>query len=205
MNNENGFREVNPVYAGYPLKEYGWIYIAIDMRDMSFSKIGLTTKETPSRRISEGRTYNPFLTLFTTYELAKCTFGISREELSAIEGYIHNRGSAFGPPLKHLDSGRDSEWFQIRPDHAESQVDWIIAKRGFTVDNEELYEYYDGPNNRNGISVRSMRKIKKIIRPTLIDMYNLAQAAGYDVGLIKPYLDYLKEFHAWGNPDQVWL
>ncbi|VWM09720.1 GIY-YIG nuclease family protein [Burkholderia lata] len=204
MNDENELLEVNPAYKACPTKEHGWIYIAIDMRDLRFSKIGLTTKEVPSRRIAEGRTYNPFLTLFTTYELARCTFGISQQELSDIEAYIHSR-SVFGYPLKHLDSGRDSEWFQMRPDHAEEQVDWILAKRDFSVDHERLYEYYDNPNNRNGINVRAMRKIKKIYRPFPGNMQRLAQSAGYDVRLIGSYLDYLEEFYAHGHPDQVWL
>lgn len=73
MNDENRLLKVNPAYERYPTKEYGWIDIAIDMRDLCFSKIGLAT-EAPSRRIAEGRTYNPFLTLFTTYELARCIF-----------------------------------------------------------------------------------------------------------------------------------
>ncbi|RQQ45686.1 GIY-YIG nuclease family protein [Burkholderia stagnalis] len=204
MNDENELLEINPAYKNYPTKEHGWIYIAIDMRDLRFSKIGLTTKELPSRRIAEGRTYNPFLTLFTTYELARCTFGISQRELSDIEAYIHGR-SVFGYPLKHLDSGRDSEWFQIRPDYAEGQVDWILAKRNFSVDHEKLFEYYDGPNNRNGVNVRAMRKIKKVYRPAPGDMERLAQSAGYDARLISPYLDYLEKFHAQGHPDQVWL
>lgn len=204
MNDENELLKVNPAYEQYPTKEYGWIYIAIDMRDLCFSKIGLTTKEAPSRRIAEGRTYNPFLTLFTTYELARCTFGISQRELSDIEAYIHGR-SAFGYPLKHLDSGRDSEWFQMRPDHAEEQVDWVLAKRGFSVDHEALYEVYNNSNNRNGINVRTMRKIKKVYRPFPADIQHLAQSAGYDVRLIRSYLDYLEEFYSRGHPDQVWL
>lgn len=205
MDDESEFPTPNPVYADYPLKTHGWIYIAIDMRDLGLSKIGLTTKHNPIFRIAEGRTYNPFLTLFSTYELARCTFGISQQELSDIEGYIHRRGSAFGPPLKHLDSGRDSEWFNIRPDHAESQVDWILAKRGFSVANENLYELYENSNNRNGINIRAMRKIKKINRPFPDSVEYLAATAGYDTRLIRPYLSYLEEFHSPGHADQIWL
>jgi hypothetical protein len=204
VNYEQILQQPNPVYEPYPTKEYGWIYIAIDMRDLRFSKVGLTTKEGPGRRIAEGRTYNPFLTLFTTYELARCTFGISQQELNDIEAYIHGR-SAFGYALRHLDSGRDSEWFKIRPDHAEHQVDWILAKRGFSVDHEELFSYDENPNNRNGINVQAMRKIKNVHRPLPGDMQRLVQAAGYDANLIGPYLAYLEEFHALGHPDQVWL
>jgi hypothetical protein len=205
MNDDNELQEINPAYERYPTKEHGWIYIAVDMRDLCLSKIGLTTKEEPSRRIAEGRTYNPFLALFTTYELARCTFGISQQELSDIEGYIHNRSIALGCPLKHLDSGRDSEWFHTRPDHAESQVDWILARRGFSVDHENLYEMYESANYRDGINVRAMRKMKKIYRPLPGDMQHRAQSAGYDVRLIRPYLDYLAVFHTPGHRDQIWL
>lgn len=196
---------INPAYAGCPVIKHGWIYIAVDMRDLSLSKIGLTTKQSPMLRIAEGRTYNPFLTLFTTYDLARCTFGISKRELCDIEGYIHRRGSEFGAPLKHFDSGRDSEWFNIRPDHAESGVDWILAKRGFSVDNERLNEFCDSENNRNGISIRAMRKIKKIYRPKPSSVEYIAVMAGYDEHQIRPYLSYLEEFYAPGHADQIWL
>lgn len=205
MDNERIIAEVNPAYGEYPTLLSGWIYIAIDMRDLRFSKIGLTTRETPEKRIADGRTYNPFLALFTTYELAKCTFGISVRELRDIEGYIHRRGSAFGPPLGHIISARDSEWFQIRADHAEMQVDWILAKRRFSVENEALYDVYEGPHSLNGINIETMRKIKKVYRPSVPDMRRRVNSAGYDASLIAPYLAYLEEFYSPGNPGQAWL
>ena len=204
MNDENELLESNPFYKDFSTIEYGWIYIAVDMRDMSLCKIGLTTKGNPDRRIAEGRTYNPFLTLFTTYELGRRTFGISQKELSDIERYIHHK-SIFGGSLKHIGSGRDSEWFQVRADYAEHQVDWILATRGFTVDKEGLFDYYESPNNKNGINVRVMRKIKKVIRPRPVDVWALVESAGYSGQRIKPYTDYLNEFHAPGNTNQVWL
>lgn len=91
MNDEQELLEPNPVYKDCPIKKHGWIYIAVDMRDLSFSKIGLTTEEEPARRVAQGRTYNPFITLFTTYELGRSTFGISQQELNAIEGNLHRR------------------------------------------------------------------------------------------------------------------
>lgn len=204
MNDEQELLEPNPVYKDYPTKKHGWIYIAIDMRDLRFSKIGLTTEEAPARRVAQGRTYNPFITLFTTYELGRSTFGISQEELSAIEGNLHRR-SVFGSPRKHLDSGRDSEWFPINPDDAEGQVDLVLAKRGFSVDHEHLYEVYDNPNNWHGLNLRAMRKIKKIYRPFPARMRQLAEDAGYSARLIRPYLDYLEEFYTAGHHGQIWL
>lgn len=91
------------------------------------------------------------------------------------------------------------------PYHAEGQVDWILAKHGFSVDHEDLYEHYDTSNNRNGINVRAMRKIKKIYRPYPKYVQCLVQSAGYDPRLIRPYLNYLAEFHTHCHPDQIWL
>lgn len=201
---ENEPVKINPAYAHCKRLQHGWLYIAIDMRDLTYTKIGLTTKEAPKSRIAEGRTYNPFLTLFATYELARCTHGISREELHDIEGYIHAR-SAFGAARRHINSGRDSEWFVIPPNHAESMVDALLAKRGFSVDHEYLNADFDGPNNWYGINIRAMRKIKKINRPTVREMQTLVKDAGYDSRLINPYLVYLAEFHKDRHPDRVWL
>jgi len=39
----------NDHYSSHPLSEYGWIYITADIRDMTISKIGLTTKKTPNK------------------------------------------------------------------------------------------------------------------------------------------------------------
>lgn len=205
MDSERIISDINPAYAGQRPLAAGWIYIAVDMRDLRFTKIGLTTKDSPAQRISEGRTYNPFLTLFTTYELAKCTFGISAKELRDIEGYIHRRGSAFGPSLGHIASGRKSEWFRIRADNAERQVDWILAKRAFSVDREALYDVYDGPHSLNGVNIPTMRKIKSIYRPEARALAHNVMRAGYDADLIAPYLRYLEEFYRPGNPDQAWL
>jgi hypothetical protein len=205
MDDERRILEINPDYASFPTIPSGWIYIAIDMRDLRFSKIGLTTKEAPSQRVAEGRTYNPFLALFTTYELAKCTFGISREELRDIEGNIHRRGSVFGPACRHMDSGRYSEWFNILPFNAESHVDWTLARRGFSVENEALYAVSDGSHSMNGIHIQTMRKIKRVFRPFASDVQRRVEHAGYDANLIAPYLSYLEEFHSFGHPDQIWL
>lgn len=205
IDDERRILEINPAYANFPKIPFGWIYIAIDMRDLRFSKIGLTTKESPSRRIAEGRTYNPFLVLFTTYDLAKCTFGISREELRDIEGNIQRRGAVFGAPRRHIDSGLDSEWFEISPFDAEPQVDWTLARRGFSVEHEALYAISDDDQSRNDIHIQTMRKIKRIYRPFAPDVRRRVESAGYDAGMVTPYLRYLEHFHSPDHPDQVWL
>ncbi|QPQ23106.1 hypothetical protein [Lonsdalea populi] len=68
----------------YPTLEHAWLYIAIDIRDLSICKIGLTTKKHPQLRLNEGRTYNPFLELYAIYELSATTWGCSQKELNDI-------------------------------------------------------------------------------------------------------------------------
>lgn len=195
IDDDDGEIEENEYYAAYPYSEYAWLYIAVDIRDMSIVKVGLTTKKTPQQRVAEGKTYNPFITLFTTYELSRCTFGVSSKELSDIEGYIHSR-SNFGKPIKHLYTGRDSEWFYIDPEEAESQIDWILAKRGFSVDGKKLYSYDDNDQKFNGINVREMRKIKTIFRPSPEVFKSVANRSEIPLDCYRDYYELLKDFHS---------
>jgi hypothetical protein len=41
-------------------------------RDLSLAQIGLTRLRPSAQRQAAGRTYNPFLTAFTTYDPSKC-------------------------------------------------------------------------------------------------------------------------------------
>lgn len=185
----------NEYYARFPRIDYGWIYIAIDIRDLHLTKIGRTTRERPESRIAQGRTYNPFLMLFTTYDLSKCSSGISQKELNDIEGYIHNR-SVFGAPIGHLTSRRESEWFRMHPEAVENEIDAILAARGFRVDGKTLFNYYNDANNLNDIHVPRMRKIKKIFRPYTENLCAVADRCGIPFALYKPYYDYLYEYHS---------
>ena len=185
----------NSHYSSYPLLSFGWIYIAIDIRHINMVKIGITRQETPEQRVSQGKTYNPFLVLFATYELSKCTYGVSQEELNDIEGYIQCR-SFLGGAIKHMRTERDSEWFICHPDEAESQIDWVLAKRGFSVDGKHLYDLYCGEDRLNGINVEKMKKIKKIYRPLPESFYYQADAAGIPFELFEGYYSYLEDFHS---------
>ena len=194
----------NMHYSKFPSLDYGWLYIAIDIRDMSMSKIGLTTRDDPYQRISQGRTYNPFLRLFAVYELSRCTFGVSKEELSDIEKYIHNR-SIFGEPLKHLDSNRDTEWFFLDPDSAEFQVDLLLMKRGFSVDGKSLYTYYEDVETYCDVVIDRMRKIKTIFRPSPSEFESKAQQCGMPFELYQQYYNYLVSFHQRDLSHKVYL
>ncbi|MBO1405385.1 hypothetical protein BVJ64_18160 [Vibrio cholerae] len=194
----------NPYYALYPKIPNAWLYIVIDIRDLTMSKIGLTTNEHPMNRISQGKTYNPFLMLFATYELSKCTFGISLKELQDIEGYLHGR-STFGGAIKHLQSGRESEWFYTHPEEAEYQVDIHLAKRGFSVDGKTLYTVYEGYQQHGDIVIERMRKIKTIIRPNPEEFYLNAVNCGLQPEQFRPYYDYLLEYHSRDAIAKVYL
>lgn len=196
--------QFNDYYADCTPALYAWLYIAIDIREMGLTKIGLTTKQTPQQRIAEGKTYNPFLTLFTVYELSKCSKGTSRKELSDIERYIHSR-SVFGEPIKHLDTGRDSEWFPIHPEEAEAQVDWILARRGFSVGGKNLYSNAERNQMFNGIDVQRMRQIKRIFRPCHRDLHDRADKAGMDFHDYRDYYAFLQEFHARDAEGKIYL
>ncbi|MBD8566194.1 GIY-YIG nuclease family protein [Oxalobacteraceae sp. CFBP 8763] len=194
----------NEHYAKFPSCEHAWLYIAIDIRDMSISKIGLTTKDSPINRIKEGRTYNPFLTLFTTYELSRCTFGVSLKELRDIERYIHRR-SVFHPPIRHLYTGGESEWFYVPPDEAESMVDGLLAKRGFSVDGRYLYTMFEGPHNQGEMDIEQMKKIKKIYRPFPGDFVEAAECAGIKRKHYHGYIEYLRDFHSRPDVEKIYL
>lgn len=187
--------EPNDYYSAYPSTEHAWIYIAVDIRNMNITKVGLTTKEQPKKRIAEGKAYNPFITLFTTYELSKCTYGVSRQELSDIEKNIHNR-SVFGEPIKHLFTRRDSEWFHLDPEEAEYQVDSILAKRGFSVDGKSLYASSECDISFHGIHVPRMRKIKTAFRPDAREFHDMARASEIPYSYYRDYYTFLEEYHS---------
>lgn len=196
------YTEQNPYYANFCRLPYAWLYIAIDIRDLTTCKIGLTSKAHPRMRLAEGKTYNPFLELYTIYELSATTWGCSREELQDIESYIHNR-HIFGAALRFPESGRDTEWFRTTPDEAEWQIDYILAKRGFSVDQFTLYDtaerVYLTPDQKfriNDIHFEAMKKIKTIFRPDPYTYSERACAAGMNYHEYKSYIEHLEKFHA---------
>jgi hypothetical protein len=200
--------DLNSYYSQYPKIANAWIYIAIDIRDMNMCKIGLTTKEHPLKRISEGKTYNPFLELFTTYELSACTWGCSQKELNDIENYFHRRAT-FGGAMKHLRTLRDSEWFFNDPEEAEYQIDWMLAKRGFSVKGWSLIELYirdDRDQERlNYINVDALKEIKNIFRPEPNEYTNRCLAAGLKEYQFKEYIDFLHDFHQGDEIRKIYL
>jgi hypothetical protein len=194
----------NEYYAVYPTLDFAWIYVAVDIRNLSLCKVGLTTAKSPHKRISQGKTYNPFLRLFSIYELSKCTFGISKKELYDIEQYIHKR-SIFGEPLLHLDSNRKSEWFLMDPEEAEMQIDWLFAKRGFAVDGKHLFTYYNDVKTHGDVVIDRMKKIKTIYRPLPDEFLTTAESCNIPLDLYREYYELLVNFHKSESPDKAYL
>ena len=188
----------NEFYEHEPTINAAWLYIAVDIRDMRMVKVGLTTRDNPQDRILQGRTYNPFITLFAAYDLSKNTFGISKKELSDMEDRMHTR-AIFGEPLKHINSGRSSEWFFIDPDEAEFQMDTNLAKRGFSVDGYSLFTHQAGYEKYNDIAIWRMKQIKSIFKPKPEEFQMLAEHRGIPFEIYKPYYDYLVGFHSGEN------
>lgn len=198
----------NSHYSSFPQLPNAWIYIAIDIRDMNLCKIGLTTKPHPRLRIGEGKTYNPFLELFTIYELSACTWGCSQEELNDIESYFHSRAT-FGGAIKYPSTMRDSEWFFTAPYEAEFQIDWMIAKRGFSVDGWCLYETCERKDRDqkrlNNINVEGMKRIKTIFRPDPCEYISKAASAGMQPYQYQYYVNYLRKYHNGDWIDKIYL
>ncbi|WP_288357078.1 GIY-YIG nuclease family protein [uncultured Pseudomonas sp.] len=184
--------ERNEHYSTYPSLESSWLYVVADTRDMQIAKIGLTTKKAAKQRLMEGKTFNPFIVLFATYDLSKTTWGVSQKELRDIEQYIHSR--AFGEPIPHISSGRDSEWFYMSPEEAENRIDQNLAKRAFSVNNRYLYSNYDGDHSHRGLYIERMRQIKKLHHPDPYSFARWAEKMNYPEELYKGYLEYIHEY-----------
>lgn len=219
MSNENHYpigrfaerADQNDHYSHYDLLDHAWLYIAIDTRNLEICKIGLTSKIHPRMRVGEGKTYNPYLELFATYELSATTWGCSKKELHDIEGYIHNK-RVFGQALKYPSTLRDSEWFPTHPAEAEGQVDWILAKRGFSVQGWTLFDTGMRPNLTEEQSIRinevhfeALREIKTIFRPYPDEYLCRALDSGMTENQIEGYLDYLDKFHAGDWVTKIYL
>lgn len=196
--------EQNEYYENYPVLSNAWIYVAIDIRHMNMSKVGLTTAEHPKKRLSQGTTYNPFLKLFSTYELSKCTYGMSQKELSDMEKYIHRR-AVFGEPFNHLQSKRKTEWFLMEPESAETQIDWFLAKRGFSVDGYYLFTYFEGVETYNEVVIERMKKIKKIYRQHPKDFLSEIEQCNIPLDLVQDYYNYLNTFHKEDRADKAYI
>lgn len=182
-------------YINEPALPNACIYIAIDIRALSLCKVGFTTQEDPAARLNGGRTYNPFLTLYTVYRLSNCTRGCSLKELRDFEGYIH-RKSILGKSIKHLHSGKSSEWFWFRPDEMESLIDHWIARRNFTVDGWNLFMNDAGDDMDHVINQSRLARIKQVVRPAPDDVLRTLRYSGIPAQWCDEYLTHLRDYHS---------
>lgn len=151
-----------------------WIYIAIDIRDLSICKVGLTTTENPKNRISQGNTSNPFYILFNCYNLSE--IGISKEELTDFERYLHKK---LGPRIRIVASGEKSEWIETSPFCAEDQIEHFISN-AFSLKGQSFQDE-DG-----SVKTDTMNSIKYAHRPCHLHIHERINYCKY-----KEYLDFL--------------
>ena len=170
------------VYENEPLIPNAWIYIAIDIRDLSICKIGLTTGIEAYVRIKQGTTSNPFYLLFTSYDLSMV--GISKKELYDLERYLHRK---IEDGIRIVSSGSYSEWFELHPLKAESWIDSYICNAfdldGFSLQNE------DGE-----VDYSLLNSFKEAFRP---HPWLILRRISYE--RCKEYVDYLTKYHDLGS------
>ncbi|WP_155279876.1 hypothetical protein [Alteromonas macleodii] len=168
---------MNP-YQNEPLIPNAWIYIAIDIRDLSICKIGLTTAVSPWQRIQQGTTSNPFYLLFNSYNLS--IVGISKKELQDLERYLHRKIERRIPIVS---SGSVSEWVESHPLQAENWIDSYISNsfelNGFSLQNEH-----------GEVNYSLFNKVKEVCRP---DPSSITRAVRYEQ--CQEYVDYLIWYH----------
>ena len=166
------------LYQNEALISNAWIYIAIDIRDLSICKIGLTTAINPCQRIQQGTTSNPFYLLFTSYNLSMV--GISKKELLDLERYLHRKIERRIPIVS---SGSLSEWVESQPLKAETWIDSYISNT-FDLNGLPL------KNDDGEVNDSLFNKVKEIYRPhplTIIDVVRYEQC--------KEYVDYLISYY----------
>jgi hypothetical protein len=165
-------------YQVYPHVPHAWLYIAIDARDLSICKVGITTMETADLRVSGRSTENPFYCLFNSYNLG--AIGISRKELLDFERYMHRK---FADRISFVGTDIKSEWLNVSPFEAEGQIEHYIAN-AFSRDDLKLMD-------EDGEIVRA--EFEKFVQrnrphPALVENNHLHM-------LLRPYLNYLCRWH----------
>jgi hypothetical protein len=165
-------------YQGFPHLAHGWLYIAIDARDLSICKVGLTTMEDPLMRVGGRSTENPFYCLFNSYNLGK--IGISRKELQDFESYMHRK---FANRINFIGTGTPSEWLNVGPFEAESQIEHYIANAF----------------SRNGVNL--LDEDGEVIQSVMLEYVekNRPHPGAVEMNCyrnsLRPYLQYLCNYH----------
>lgn len=169
---------VNNIYQGHPYIPNAWLYIAIDVRDLSICKVGITTMKSPFDRVSGRSTENPFYCLYNSYNLGK--IGISKKELMDFEKYMHRK---FASRVKFIGTSTPSEWLTVGPIEAEGQIEHYIAN-AFSSDELSLMDE-DGE-----IARETFEQFVERNRP---HPYNVDSSHLWHT--LKPYLNLLCQYH----------
>ncbi|NMM29232.1 MAG: hypothetical protein HHJ12_18635 [Glaciimonas sp.] len=166
------------MYKNEPILASAWIYIAIDISNLSKCKIGLTTMNNPGDRVKRGVTANPFYRLFNSYDLSK--IGVSKKELTDFERYLHRK---VGCRIPMNGSGEMSEWIYETPFNTEKEIEFHIANC-FHCDGKSLLDEYGKVDYQiiNQLSVKNRPSPEHIV-----DLYQYETC--------KEYVDYLIHYH----------
>ena len=107
----------------------GWIYIGVDIRYNTMTKIGLTTGSLGTRASGS---QNPFYALLCAFKIKE---GITSAKVTEIEGAVIAFLSELYERIPHVTSGRLSEWFYAAP----SEVRGLV--HDFLYDNYSWHMY----------------------------------------------------------------
>ena len=167
-------------YHELPVLKWAWLYIAIDVRDLSICKIGITIREDPNTRLRECMTSNPFYNFFNCYDMSR--FSISKKELLDLERYLHRK---LGIRLNSIGTGHETEWVSISPYLAEKEIDYIICNNFYFLGNSMIDE--DGNLHKEYLS-----EVKHRIRPDPLGLFFNSFVRYEDC---QEYYDYLMDHH----------
>lgn len=159
---------------------HAWLYIAVDIRNLTECKIGITTRQNPQIRIREGRTSNPFYLLFTAYNLTP--LNVDASELKKFERHVRKK---VGQPVWRVASGNESEWRYEDPRNAELVIDHHIINT-FTYNGKNLFDEDGMPSNEE------FQDIKHPYRP---DPFGLWEISNLNYDQCREYIDFLMDYH----------
>ncbi|ELR8729983.1 GIY-YIG nuclease family protein [Vibrio harveyi] len=181
----------NDPYYGLPILTCAWLYIAIDVRDLSICKIGITTRENPIDRLRECRTSNPFYSFFNCYDMAR--LNISMRELLDLERYLLRK---LGVRLNHIGTGNASEWVRISPCFAEKEIDYIICNN-FDFHENSMIDEDGNPDEKY------LGEFKYKVRPDPFGLFINSFVRYEDC---QDYYDFLMDYHEYPEepPKRRW-
>jgi hypothetical protein len=109
-----------------------WIYVGTDIHRPDIAKIGLTRGRLGTRATGS---QNPFFTLLCAFKIKE---GVASEKVSAIESAVIGDLSTSYERVRHVTTGRHSEWFRVAPNEMRERVYDFLYKTFI----REMYCYH---------------------------------------------------------------